>query len=260
VRLLYAPTDRRSFWAAVTRSVAVPSRIEEGFLLRGGLPGGAVIQLTGNPNFKSEALIGYEAGFRQLLGKKVYVDVAAFHNNYQDLQSFTAPTVSIVTTPPPPHVLLSLQYANDIAGTTNGVEIAPSWQATSWWRLTGSYSYVGIDMHANAATADISSTGSVRTYEGSAPHHQMEVQSIFNIGKQFEFDQFLRAASSLPAQKVPAYTTVDTRFGYTYRSFEFSVVGQNLLQPHHSEWGTGDPNQLPVAIKRAVYAQITFRK
>jgi iron complex outermembrane recepter protein len=259
LRLLYAPSDRHSFWAAVTRSIAIPSRIEEGFLLEGGPPGGAVIRLSGTPNFKSEAVIGYEAGFRQMIGKKVYVDVAAFHNNYQDLQSFTAPTVSVVT-PPPPHLLLSLQYANDIAGTTNGVEIAPTWQATSWWRLTGSYSYVGIDMHANAATADISSTGSVRTYEGSAPHHQMVVQSNFNIGKSLEFDQFLRTASSLPAQKVPSYTTLDARFGYTFKSFEFSVVGQNLLQPHHFEWGTGDPNQSLVGIKRAVYGQITFRK
>jgi len=259
-RLLYAPTNQQSFWVAVTRAIATPSRIEEGFLLQGSAGPGATLQLTGNHNFKSESLIGYEAGYRQLFSKAFYVDISAFHNSYQDLQSFTVPTVGLVSTPPPPHLLISLSYANDIAGTTNGVEIAPNWQVTPWWRLSGSYSYVGIDMHANAGTADISSTGSVRTYEGSSPHHQGEIQSTFNLPKGFEFDQFFRAASSLPAQKVPGYRTMDARFGYTYKEFEFSVVGQNLFQPHHFEWGTGDPAQSLVGIRRAVYGQITFRR
>jgi hypothetical protein len=38
---------------------------------------------------------------------------------------------------------------------------------------------------------------------------------------------------------------------------DLSVVGQNLMQPHHAEFG-GDPGGL-VEIKRSVYAQITWK-
>lgn len=36
-------------------------------------------------------------------------------------------------------------------------------------------------------------------------------------------------------------------------SIELAVVGQNLLQPHHKEWGGG------VEIRRGVYAEATWR-
>ena len=259
VRALYAPNKRQSFWAAVTRAVTTPSRIEEGFLLTGQLAPTVQIQVVGDHNFKSESLIGYEAGYRQLVTPRFYIDLAAFHNNYADLQSFSAPTTSV--TNDPPRTLITIAYANAIGGQTNGIEIAPTWQATPWWRLAASYSYVGIDMHANAATSDISSSGSVPTYEGSTPHHEAEVQSTLNLPKGFEFDQFYRWASSLPAQKVPSYQTVDARFGWKPNSqWEFSVVGQNLMQPRHFEWGTGDPSQSLVGVKRAVYASITFTR
>jgi hypothetical protein len=38
----------------------------------------------------------------------------------------------------------------------------------------------------------------------------------------------------------------------------FEVVGQNLFQEQHYEWGTGDPSQPPVGIYRAVYAGLSF--
>ena len=260
LRILWAPNEKQSYWASVSRAVSTPSRIEEGFVLQGVSPA-LVLQVLGNPNFKNEQMLGYEAGFRELITKKFYVDIAAFHNNYTDLQSFGAEEISQATTPPPPHVVITIPYTNEIGGWTNGVEIAPSWQPVPWWRLTGSYSYVGIDTHANDATSDISSSGSVKTYDGSTPHHLIEIQSTINLPKNFEFDQFYRYASSLPAQKVPAYQTMDARLGYKIHSqLELSLVGQNLFQPYHYEWGTGDPTQQLIGIKRAAYAQITWRQ
>ncbi|MGZ4786978.1 MAG: TonB-dependent receptor plug domain-containing protein, partial [Terriglobales bacterium] len=233
-RVLWAPNKKQSYWAAISRAVTTPSRIEENFLLRGATPL-FLLQVAGNPKFRSEKMLGYEAGFRELFTPKFYVDVAAFHNNYTDLQSF-GPNI---VTPPPPQLTITIPYTNYIGGWTNGFEIAPSWQRMDWWRLSGSYSYVGIDTHANVPNlADISSTGSVATYDGSTPHHMVEIQSTLNLPAGFEFDQFYRYASSLPAQKVPSYHTMDVRLGWKIRSrLELSVVGQNLFQPHHAEWG-----------------------
>lgn len=258
-RVIFTPNKKQSVWAGVTRAVTTPSRIETGFLLEGGTPA-LVVRLSGNPNFKSESILGFEGGYRQLFTPKISLDLSVFHNNYDDLQSFTAPVVSVVTTPPPPHALVSIMYANAIAGKTNGIEIAPSWQVAPWWRLSGSYSYVGIDMHTRAPSADISSTGSVLTYEGSTPHHLVKVQSLVNLPGNFEFDQYYTYATSLPAQNVPAFHSLDARFGWKYSGFDFSVAGQNLLQPHHFEWGTGDPAQSLIGIKRSIYGKVVWTR
>ncbi len=95
-------------------------------------------------------------------------------------------------------------------------------------------------------------------YEGSSPRHQVTIQSLLNLPKKLEFEQTYRYVSALPAQAVKSYGTADARFGWLFiRQMDLSVVGQNLMQPHHSEFG-GDPGGL-VGIKRGVYAQITWR-
>lgn len=262
-RVLWTAGDHQSFWAAVTRAVTTPSRIEEGFELTGQLSATPLILLrvAGDPHFKSEPTIGYEGGYRRLIRSNLYVDLSVFHNDYRDLQSFGAPVTSVETTPPPPHLVITIPYTNQISGATNGFEVAPSWTVAHWWKLAGSYSFVATDLHALGATSDISSTGSVKTYEGSTPRHMVEIQSMFNLPKKFEFDQFYRYASVLPAQKVKPYHTVDLRLGWKPNpNWEFSVVGQNLLQPHHLEWGTGDPGQTPVGIRRTGYVKATWTK
>ena len=94
---------------------------------------------------------------------------------------------------------------------------------------------------------------------GSSPHHQVVIQSLFTLPKKFEFDTTYRYVSALPAQLVNAYGTADVRFGWhPVPSWEFSIVGQNLLQPHHAEFGS-DVDTI-VGIKRSVYAKITWRR
>jgi iron complex outermembrane receptor protein len=100
---------------------------------------------------------------------------------------------------------------------------------------------------------------SVAGYEGSSPRHQATVQSFLNLPKKLEFEQTYRYVSALPAQMVKSYSTADARLGWLFiRQTELSVVGQNLMQPQHTEFG-GDPGGL-VGIKRSVYAQITWRR
>lgn len=255
LRGLWNSNPHQSFWAAVTRAATTPSRIEEGFQLSGGeisTTPPTYLVVSGNPHFKSETVLGYEGGYRQLLTPKLYLDLDVFHSNYDRLQSFGLPT--------PIGNTLTIFYQNAIAGATNGVEIAPSWTAKPWWKLSGSYSYVGIDFHANAPGSNISSTGSVPTYEGSSPAHQVKIQSKFDLGKRFEFDQTYCYVSALPAQSVHAYQTMDARLQWKIRKeLSLSVVGQNLFQPDHYEWGTGDPTESLIGIRRAGYLKLTWQ-
>jgi iron complex outermembrane receptor protein len=65
--------------------------------------------------------------------------------------------------------------------------------------------------------------------------------------------------SQLPGQNVLAYSTGDARLGWRFsRHFDLSIIGRNLFQPSHFEYG-GDPLGL-VGIKRSVYAKLTWSR
>lgn len=84
-------------------------------------------------------------------------------------------------------------------------------------------------------------------------------QSLLNLPRHFEPDTTFRFVSALPAQAVNAYETADLRLGWKFAErMECSVVGQNLLQPFHPEFG-GNPGPL-VGIKRGAYAKLVWRR
>jgi iron complex outermembrane recepter protein len=132
--------------------------------------------------------------------------------------------------------------------------------------LKGSYSYLHLFVHDIRGVAGALNPLVTSSDNGSSPHHQVELQSLFNLPEKLELDTTYRYVSALPAQMstppgqaVGAYSTADVRLGWRpLQSVEFSVVGQNLLQPHHPEFG-GDDGPL-VGIKRSIYGKITWRR
>jgi len=256
-RLLWTPSPGQSVWGAVTRAVRTPSRIEEDLQLTALLSPNPLtfFRVTGDRKFSSEHLIGYEAGYRTLLRSKFYLDIAAFYNNYGNLLSIEPGTPFSETSPPPPHVVFPFFFRNGLLGNTSGFEVAPDWTPTHSWRLRGSYSYLHFDLKKEAGSLDASTVSST---QGSSPHHQVTIQSSLNLPKKLEFDQTLRYVSALPAQLVRGYWSADVRFSWqATRSLDFSIVGQNLFQPHHAEFG-GDPGSL-VGIERSAYLKMTWQ-
>lgn len=256
-RVLWTPNQRQTVWVAVTRAVRTPSRVEEDLQLTGMLAPNPLTfyRIVGDRGFSSENLIGYEAGYRSLVKPKLYVDIAAFYNNYDHLLSVEPGAPFSENTPAPPHTVVPLFFRNGNLGKTSGFEIAPDWTPISFWRLKGSYSYLYMDLKKSAGSLDTTTASST---QGSSPHHQVVIESSVDLPKRLEFDQTFRYVSALPAQRVGAYETADVRFSWrAFRSVEFSVVGQNLLQPHHPE-SAGDPGPL-VGVERSVYGKITWQ-
>ncbi len=252
-RLLWTPTSHQTFWAALSRAVRTPSRIDEDLQLTGlVIPTPAVfICICDNRKFLSETLLGYEAGYRKLVTSRFYLDIAAFHNHYNDLTSYGTLSIAVVTTPAPTHILISLPFANGIRGSTNGAEIAPDWKATHWLELKATYSYVSLNLEDKATHAK---TSYVQSYEESSPHNEVTAQALFNLPKGFEFDPTYRYVGALPVQLIKSYATVDVRLGWHFaKNFEFSLAGQNPPQPHHAELGSA-------LTRRSAYAQIIWRK
>lgn len=252
-RVLWTPTSHQTVWAAVTRAIRTPSRIDEDLQLTGFVSSPPPIYLCvcDNAKFVSETLLGYEAGYRKLVGPRFYLDIAAFHNKYNDLTSFGNPTISLTTTPPPLAILISLPFANRIMGSTDGGEFSPLWKATHWMEMKATYSYVTMNLEDKPTHTK---TSYVSMYEGSSPHNEVTAQLLFNLPRGFEFDPTYRYVGALPALAVKAYHTADARLGWHFaKRFDLSITGQNLFQPRHAESGS-------VLVQRSAYAQITWRR
>jgi iron complex outermembrane receptor protein len=254
-RLLFTPRADQSLWASISRAVRIPDRVDENIdvdIYVAPFWG----EIIGNTHLRAERLVAYEGGYRGLMGKRVYFTVSGFHNAYDDLIAQSAPFLATATTPPfpPGSILIGFQYQNGIKGTTDGFELAPEWQATSWWRFKTAYSYLHVNL-VDAPGFDYPLT--LTTLHGSSPNSQVVARSLIDLPAHLEFDQTFRYIGALPAQDVPAYETADLRFGrHLAPGLDLSVVGQNLLQPHHAEFGISPgPN---VEIKRGVYAKLVW--
>ncbi|HVO62080.1 MAG TPA: TonB-dependent receptor [Terriglobales bacterium] len=259
-RILWTPTDKQTVWAAFTHALRTPSDAERAFYLTGlvGLaPGGVPLfaRFNANPDFNSEQLNGYEAGYRRLFGTKFYFDVAAFYNHYSNLFSEDITGGPFLeTNPAPAHLLIPAEFGNGLLGTTKGIEIAPEWKPTTSWRLGASYSYLQMNLQRAPHSLDV---GTAAFVEGSSPKHELAAHSGLDFWKNFSFDLTYRYVSALPKLSIRSYSTADARFDWRVRQhWKFSVVGRNLLQPYHYEYAS-DPGP-NVAIKRSAYGQITW--
>lgn len=257
-RLLFTPTDKFSAWASIARAVRIPDRVNEDIHndIFVPSPGLTFLSLTGNHKLISERMIAYEGGFRTLISPRLYLSASGFYNAYRNIIAFGPLNVAPTTGPPlPPGTrLFTIQYINGIHGATDGAELAPDFQAASFWRIRPGLSYLRIDLKNERS---LTNTLTLTSLRGSSPTYQAFIQSEINLPLHFEFDQSFRYVDSLPAQSVRAYTTADARIGWNpSKRFSLSVTGQNLFQPRHAEFGIDPPPT--VYIKRGVYAKLVW--
>jgi iron complex outermembrane receptor protein len=257
-RVLWTPAPTRTFWAAVTRAVRTPSDLEETLESTSLIPGGApaFMRTYGNPNFQSETLVGYEAGYRSLVTSSFSVDLAAFYNEYNHLSSLEPGAPFTESDQGATVTIYPYTYANGIKGATAGFELTADWKPKSWSRLQGSYSLLNLAFHRAPGSSD---SMTEFANERQTPQHQARIQSSFDLSRDVDLTLTCRYVGAVPFYGVPGYVTGDARIAWRpVRHVEFSVTGQNLLQPHHFEYG-GDPGPL-VGTRRSVLGSLTFRK
>ena len=257
VRLLFTPGAKHAFWSAVSRALRVPSRVEEDLTLTALLDPTTptFIRVQGAKDFKPERLTAYEAGYRTQPTERLFLDLAVFYDDYDRLLSLEPGTPFTETSPPPSHTIVPLSFGNGITARVHGAEISGDWRPVATWRITGSYSYLRMNLVQTAGSQDTTTEGST---EGSSPRHMADLRSSLDLPGHLGLDVTLRYAGSLAAQKVEAYTEMDLLVGRPLaRGYEISLAGQNLLAPHHAEFGGG--RGAPIEIERSVYGRIVRR-
>lgn len=254
VRLAWTLTERQTVWAAVSRAIRAPSRVDRDIRLPTPAASPLVDNLlVGGANFRSETVIAYELGYRTRIGSSVSASVATFFNDYDHIRSTSA-------SPPPAVFGLPLFYENNLEGNTYGVELSANYQLLEWWRLHGSYDFLEEDIHVKPGQSDFNNA----LNETADPKHQFSLRSSMDLLRNWEFDVALRWVDSLryndvgtPAT-VPDYFELDARLGWRpVKNLELSIVGQNLLHDHHLEYVIASPNPRE-EIVRSVYGKITW--
>ena len=184
VRLLYSPEETWATWAAVSRAVRTPSRIEHDLQISaGGVP-----FLDFVPSFDSEDMIAYELGFRAQPEPWFSWDLALFYNQYEHLSSLRL-------TPPG---VLPIINSNQNRGEGYGVELAADLDVTSNWELSGYYAFLQLQIHSDSVANDIGSGG--KAIEGSSPHNQVYLTSSHALTDNLECDFTSRYVDNLPFQ------------------------------------------------------------
>jgi iron complex outermembrane recepter protein len=237
-------------WGAVSRAVRTPSRVDEDEFVPTYLPKGfPQYIIAGGSNFVSETLIAYELGYRAQLGPKVSTSLSTFYNVYNDVRSLT-PTTS---------ALVPFVFQNNVEGETYGFELSGNYQALDWWRLHAGYDYLKEYLHVRAGQVDFNNA----LNETADPQNQVFLRSSMDLPYRLELDGDARWIDTLHLNNGPAVGTVPSYFELNSRlawhatkHIEFALVGENLLQGRHPEYGYPGPGRVEIA--RSVFLKASY--
>jgi iron complex outermembrane recepter protein len=248
--------DGQMAWGALSRAVRTPSMFEHNLnILAGVIPPGPFpvsYELVPSPSFQSEELIAYELGYRRQLTPSLLMDVSAFFNDYDKLATFTfAP--GFIDAGPPLHFVVPIVTTNATQGETYGFELVMNWRAQDNLNFSASYSLVEIQLHSPSGTLG----GDVA--EDQSPEQQFNLRAQWDVSDEFAFDTTLYYVDALPAYDIDAYLRLDARFGWHVADgFELELVGQNLLDDSHREFGSvGSVSS--TEIQRSIFARLSWR-
>ena len=248
LRVRWSLAQDQTLWSAISRAARTPSRIDRD-LVEPAPPYFTI--LKGSSDYGSEYVTAYEVGYKGRISPRSTASVSVFRNNYRDVRSTSITPGSIIP----------IFFANNVAGHTEGVEVAADGRLLDSWSLHAGYDYLHETLHVRPGQFDLNNA----LNETADPRHRFSVRSSLDLPGRLQWDATVRWVDSLAVNsgallgKVPAYFELDTRLGWALSAgLEVSLSGQNLLHDHHPEYGFPSPARNE--IERSVYGKIAWRR
>jgi iron complex outermembrane receptor protein len=211
-RLAWEVAPDHLLWAAASRAVRAPARVDRDFFSPA---------IAGGPNFQSEVARVYEIGLRGQPRANLSYSATLFHHDFDRLRSLD---------PGPGGLTLN----NNYRGSLSGIETWAQWRPQDRWRLQAGYTHQRLRLASAPGTSPLLAPSTL----GNDPRHRFTLGSSWDIGNSMELDLQLRRVGALPSPAVPAYTALDLRWGWRPRAdLELSVALRNLTDSAHVEWG-----------------------
>jgi iron complex outermembrane receptor protein len=235
-RLAWHASAHGMAWAAISRAVRTPARIDRDL----HAPEQPPYLIAGGPRFRSETANVVEIGYRDQPTASLSWSVTTFVQRYRHLRS-----VELVDR-------RFFEVANQMEGTTSGLEGWVTWQVTSRWRLAAGGVYLRQQLHLRPDSTDPIGVSAA----GNDPPTQWSLRSSWQLPRDVELDVAVRHVGTLPEPLVPAYTATNVRVAWQPRpGLELSLVGENLFDPQHVEYGSG-PNASEIS--RTVFFNVSW--
>jgi len=239
-RVNWTRSPSATLWAAVSRAVRTPSRIDRELFARISIAPPSF--LAGGPGFASEEELAYELGYRHQQGS-LALAVATFYSRYHGLRSVEQ------LNPPAADTLV---IGNGQDGESFGAELPAAYVLTSRWRVRAGYTELRVHIWPNPGSTDTSRG----LTESQAPDRQLFVHSSVDLPAHLRLDAGLRAIGDIPRRQVPAYSELNARLTWQPTAkLNLSVVGQNLLHRRHAEFGAPATRR---EIERGVYGLVEW--
>jgi iron complex outermembrane receptor protein len=229
-RLSWKPGGHSLLWSAVSRAVRTPTPFDEDVVEKLG----NLTFLTGNPDFRSEKLTAYEAGWRTQMATRAMVSVSVYYNAYDDLRTIE-----------PSSTGLPLLWGNGMDGHTWGMETWGSYAVDEGWRLGAGFTTRHQRLRFKPGASGLLGVSQA----GNDPARQGFIRSVWNLAGRWTLSADLRGVSALPEPKVPGYVELNARLGWRVNDrLELSLSGFNLLRPWHQEYVFPGSDRIPRSV------------
>ncbi len=259
-RMFWDVRSHYGVWMAISRASESSSRFDADIRSNNNAyvneNGTTVLESSfGTPHLPPESVTAYELGQRATVTKWLTLDVSAFYNHYSDRHTQEPAPSFFEADPPPLHLEVPTITASHISGETHGIGAFSQLKPANFWTLFVAYTFFEIHLHAPGSQ----DTDTAPTSEGSTPRHAYQLRSEINLPHKLQFDSAAYYVGALHDPEIPSYTRVDARLGWqASEHVEISLVGQNLLSPHHFEFGSGGLVNA-TEISRTAYGKFTWR-
>ncbi|HEX5764642.1 MAG TPA: TonB-dependent receptor [Woeseiaceae bacterium] len=242
VRATWNVTERHMLWAAISRAVRIPARLNTDLKLTApvDVPGVDVplyVMVSGNKGYESEELVATEMGYRAAFTQDLSLDLNLYYNQYDRLQTQEVGDITLVPDPPPGYLVLPATLANGMEGDTYGGTLVANWQPAAYWRLQFQYAYLEMDLELKPGSVNEDAL----SIAGNSPTHQAAVHAFLQLPYNLDVYAGVRYTDELPALGVPDYTAVDISIGWqATERLRTSLTVHNLNDDTHLEFGGGN--------------------
>lgn len=237
IRAAYQLTPSQLLWAAVSRPVRSPARVDREIVS----PPQPPYFLAGGPNFEAETATVYELGYRAQPSASLSYSITAFQHQYDNLAS-----AQIL----PGQIFIENGFEGDVTGLEGwgNLQVLPS------WRLGWGGMVLHKDLHLKPGANDPTGGSNL----GNDPDYQLMLRSSHNLTEKHELDFIIRHVEELPQPEVPAYTALDARIGWHVTpAMEVSLAVRNLLDERHPEFGNA---LIRSEIERSAFLKVVVRQ
>ncbi len=238
VRLAWLASERQTLWAAVSRAVRIPARLNEDLSLFAPVPltPPLYINVEGNKEFDAEKLLAFEAGWRMAFTATLSADLALYHHDYRQLFSQELAGGIELVQAPRPYLLLPAVQANRLEGEVYGSTLELSWRPVPVWRLDFQLAAIDFDLDRRPGSTDVNGP----KIAGNSPNVEGGLYSWLSLPHGVNFYTGVRWVNERPNQNVPSYWAVDLNLQWQLRQdLELAARIENANDARHLEFGDG---------------------